>query len=58
MKYYWAIKKERKIYPYDTMDASEENYAKWNEPVRERQAAHDFTHVWNLMNKLTNLSKW
>ena len=36
------------------MDGPEEQYAKWNKPVRERQTPYDFTHVWSLMNKLTN----
>ena len=29
-----------------------EHYAEWNKPVRERQIPHDFTHMWNLINKL------
>ena len=28
------------------------HYAKGNKPVRERQIPYDFTHMWNLMNKL------
>ena len=31
---------------------SGEHYAKWNKPIRERQIPYDFTHMWNLMNKL------
>ena len=33
------------------MDGPREHYAKRDEPVRERQAPYDFTHMWNLMNK-------
>ena len=36
----------------DSMDGPGEHYAKWNKPVRERQKPYDFTHMWNLMNKL------
>ena len=36
----------------DSMDGPGEHYAKWNKPVRERQIPSDFTHMWNLMNKL------
>ena len=35
----------------NTMDEPGEHYAKWNKPVREIQI-HDFTHMWNPMNKL------
>ena len=34
------------------MDGPGEHYAKLNKPVRERQIPRDFTHMWNLMNKL------
>ena len=36
----------------DSMDGPGEHSAKWNKPVRERQILYDFTHMWNLMNKL------
>ena len=36
----------------NNMDGPGEHYAKWNKPVRERQIPYDFTHKWNLMNKL------
>ena len=49
MEYYLAIKK-KKIYPL--LDGPGEHYAMWSEPVRERQIPCDFTHMWNLMNKL------
>ena len=52
MEYYSAIDKE-KILPFaNDMDGSGEHYAKGNKPVRERQISCDFTHMWNLMNKL------
>ena len=35
-----------------SMDGPGENYAMWNKPVRERQILCDFTHMWNLMNKM------
>ena len=37
----------------DSMDGPEEHDAKWNKPVRERKISYDFTHIWNLMSKLT-----
>ena len=52
MGYHSAIKKRRKFYLCDSMDGPEEHYAKWNQPIRERQIPYDFTHMWNLMNKL------
>ena len=37
----------------NSMDGPGEHYAKWNKPFRERYIPFDFTHMWNLMNKLT-----
>ena len=45
-------KKEENFILCDSMDGPGEHYAKWNKPVRERQIPYDFTHMWNLMNKL------
>ena len=45
-------KRHKKKYPLDSMDGPGEHYAKWKKPVTERQIPYDFTHVWNLMNKL------
>ena len=45
-------KKEENFTLCDNMDGPVENSAKWNRPVRERQIPYDFTHMWNLMNKL------
>ena len=36
---------------WNNMDGPGEYYAKWNNPVRERQIPHDFIYMWNLMNK-------
>ena len=45
-------KKEESFTLWDSMDGPGEHYAKWNKPVRERQILHDFTYMWNLMDKL------
>ena len=45
-------KKEENFTVCNSMVGSGEHYAKWNKPVRERQIPYDFTHMWNLMNKL------
>ena len=52
MEYYSAIKKEESFTLCNSMDGPGEHYAKWNKPVREKQIPYDFTHMWNLMNKL------
>ena len=50
VEYYLAVKK-KKILPFVTVLGK--HCAKWNKPVRERnQIPNDFTHIWNLMNKL------
>ena len=45
-------KKEGNVILCNSMDGPGEHYAKWNKPVRERQIPCDFTHMWNLMNKI------
>ena len=45
-------KKEENFTLCDSIDGPEEYHTKWNKPVRERQIPYDFTHMWNLMNKL------
>ena len=45
-------KKEENFTLCNSMDGPGEHYAKWNKPFRERQIPYDFTHMWNLMNKL------
>ena len=45
-------KKEEKFTLCDSMDGPGKHYAKLTQPVRERQIPCDFTHMWNLMNKL------
>ena len=47
-----GYKKEENFTLCNSMDGTGELYAKWNKPVRERQIPYDFTHMWNLMNKL------
>ena len=34
------------------MDGARVHFTKQNKSVRERQIAYDFTHVWNLRNKI------
>ena len=58
MDYYSAVKKMKKITSYNSMDRPREHYAKWNTPVKGRQVAYDFTHLWNLTNKLNWQGKW
>ena len=45
-------KEEENFTLYNSMDGPGEHYAKWNKPVRGRPILCDFTHMWNLMNKL------
>ena len=49
---YYSIIKEENFTLCNSMDGPGEHYAKGNKPVRERQIPYDFTHMWNLMNKL------
>ena len=47
-----GYKKEENLTLCNSMDGPGEHFAKWNNPVRERQIPYDFPHMWNLMNKL------
>ena len=47
-----SCKKEENFTLCNSIVGPREHYAKWNKPVRERQIPYDFTHMWNLMNKL------
>ena len=38
-------KKEGTLTLCNSMDGPEEHYAKWNEPVREKQVPYDLTHM-------------
>ena len=38
----------------DSMKQPGEHYVKWNRPVRQRQVPYDFTHMWNLVNKMNS----
>ena len=42
----------------DSMDGTEEHYAKWNKPGSEKQIPYDFTFTWNLINKTNNQAKY
>ena len=53
-----SCKKEEIFTLCNSIDRSGEHYAKWNKPVRERKIPYDFTHMWNLMNKLNQQGKW
>ena len=35
----------------NSMDGTEEHYAKWNKPGGKRQIPYDLTYKWNLINK-------
>ena len=51
MEYYPAVK-NKNFTSYDSMDGPGEHYANQNEPVRERQVPYNFSHMWNLVNKI------
>ena len=36
----------------NSMNEPGEHYAMWNKPVRETQILCNFTHMWNVMNRL------
>ena len=50
-------KKEENFTLCNSMDGPGEHYAEWNKPVRERQIPYDFSHMWNLVNKLNYQAK-
>ena len=54
----FSCKKEENFTFCVSIDGSEEHYAKWNKPVRERQIPYDSAHMWNLMKKLNWQEKW
>ena len=41
----------------DSMDGTEELYAKWNKAGGERQIPYDLTCKWNLINKTNKRAK-
>ena len=47
-----SCKKEGNFTFCDSKDGPGEHHAKWNKSVKERKILYDFTHMWNLMNKL------
>ena len=59
VEYYLAIKK-KKMLPFATVWLNLENIMLSDiniMPIRERQIAYDFTHAWNLMNKLNKQNR-
>ena len=52
-----AHKLEGNLTLCDRMDGPGEHYAKWNKPVRERQMPFHFSHMQNLMNKVSLQTK-
>ena len=51
MEYYLDIKK-KKVLPFETVWMDLENIVLSEISKSEKEIAYDFTHVWNLMNKL------
>ena len=47
-----GYRKEENFALCDSVDGPGKHYAMWNKLVRERQIPYNFTHIWNLMNKL------
>ena len=50
-------KKKENFTLCDSMYGFGEHYAERNEPIRGRQILHNFSHMWNLMNKLNEQGK-
>ena len=42
---------------HNSMDGTEEHYAKWNKPGGERQIPYDLTYMWNLINQPNKQAK-
>ena len=55
---YFRQKERNSYHPSQSMDRTEEHYAKWNKPGSERQIAYDFAYKWNLINKTNNQAKY
>ena len=51
MEYYLDVKK-KKVLPFETVWMDLENIVLSEISKSEKEIAYDFTHVWNLMNKL------
>ena len=51
-------KKEGAPIIYNSMDRPGDHYAKWHEPVSERQIPYDLTNKWNLINKTSKGAKY
>ena len=55
MEYYFAVKK-KKILPFATVWMDLENIML--SEISQSEISYDFTHMWNLMNKLNYPGKW
>ena len=51
-------KKEGAPTLHDSMDGTEEHYAKCNKPGGEGQIPYDLTFKWNLINKINKQAKY
>ena len=49
---YYAAKKERASALQESMDGTQEHYAKQNKPGSARQIRYGLTHKWELINKI------
>ena len=52
MEFYAEERKEGAPTFHDSMDGTEEHYAKWNKPGSEGQIPYDLTYKLNLINKI------
>ena len=43
---------------HNSMDRTEEYYAKWSKPGGERQIPYDLTYKWKLINKTSKQAKY
>ena len=50
-------KKEWDVVTHSHMDGLGGYYAKWNKSDRERQILYDIIYVWNIKNKLVNITE-
>ena len=55
MEYYLAVKKNKNLTLFNSVDGSGEHYTKWNKPVRERQIPHEHPYVES--NEQTELTR-
>ena len=53
-----SCEKEENFTLCNSMDGTEEHYAKWNKPGGERQIPYDLNFNWNLINKTNKQAKY